>query len=96
MDHTINELLETTFALKENQGEDKVMPLEEAVRKYIEPKMLINIPGTPNGAINEITRQFWGKKPEFSFVSSMFTAIFVTRLIVDYITIRLKVDRLSI
>jgi len=73
MDNKINDILETTFRIEENGGQDKVLALEEAVRQRVKPKMLLNIPGNANGAINEITRQFWDTKPEFNFIMSMFT-----------------------
>ncbi|MDY6911442.1 MAG: CoA-transferase [Chloroflexota bacterium] len=44
----------------------KVMPLEEAVKQYIKPGMLLHMamPGTrwPTAILYEIARQFWGKE----------------------------------
>jgi acyl CoA:acetate/3-ketoacid CoA transferase alpha subunit len=65
-------LLETTFRLEEKEGPDKVIDLKEAVRQYVRPKMKLHLSSSyyyPNGIINEIIRQFWGKKPDFTLIT---------------------------
>ncbi|MDD5747838.1 MAG: hypothetical protein PHP64_02115 [Actinomycetota bacterium] len=48
---------------------NKVMPLEEAVRKFVRPGMSIHVGHSyacPSAACREIIRQFWGKNPNFT------------------------------
>ncbi len=53
------------------EGPSKVMPLDEAVRRFIRPGMTLHMNVShcrANGAGDEIVRQFWGKKPDFTLV----------------------------
>jgi len=55
---------------------DKVMSLEEAVRKFVKPGMHIHIGHSyarPTAACREIVRQFWGSNPEFTISTLGFT-----------------------
>ncbi len=55
---------------------DKVMPLKEAIRKFIKPEMHIHIGhcyARPCAAIHELTRQFWGRDPQFTVSTLGFT-----------------------
>ncbi|MFS0823891.1 CoA-transferase [Bacillus sp. 1P02SD] len=64
---------EIKFDLPLNEGKSKVMPLSEAIKKHVKPRMMIDIGysyGRPNAAINEIVRQFDGKDPKFSIVTA--------------------------
>ena len=54
----------------------KVVPLKEAIRRYIKPGMTVHLAGGiggPGAATCEIIRQFYGKKPEFALVQSTVT-----------------------
>ena len=43
VDKRLKEFAENTFRLEENEGEDKVISLEEAIRKNVKPGMLLHI-----------------------------------------------------
>ncbi|MCK4828392.1 glutaconate CoA-transferase, partial [bacterium] len=65
-------LLETIFGLEEREGPDKVIDLRESISRYIKPKMKLHLSSSyyyPNAIINEIIRQFWGKRSDFTLIS---------------------------
>jgi acyl CoA:acetate/3-ketoacid CoA transferase alpha subunit/acyl CoA:acetate/3-ketoacid CoA transferase beta subunit len=51
-------------------GDDKVVPLQQAVARLVHPGMTLHISfpsyHRPNAIIREIARQYWGKSPEFT------------------------------
>ena len=52
---------------------DKRMSIDEAVRRFVEPGMTLNpvsLQARPVAALHELIRQFHGRKPGFTFVSS--------------------------
>lgn len=66
-----NDLIESTFTLRENEGENKVVDLGEAVAHHIRPGAKIHIAAThccSGAAILEIARQFHGTKPDFTLI----------------------------
>ncbi|MBW2000760.1 MAG: hypothetical protein JRJ29_22710, partial [Deltaproteobacteria bacterium] len=65
------------FELKENyDGQGKVAPLKEAIAQSVGPGMKIhmNTGAYASAALREITRQYWGKDPGFTFISSGVTS----------------------
>ncbi len=51
------------------EGPDKVVPLGEAIRRFIAPGQTIYVGaahGRPNALIRELVRQWWGKRPEWT------------------------------
>lgn len=66
--------LKKTFQLPENEGTDKVIPLGEAIQTYIKPGYKLHVPREAGAAANEIVRQFYGKNPRFTAITSVFTA----------------------
>lgn len=72
------------FSIPPDEGKDKRMSLSEAVRRFVRPGMLLCFGGSyafPCAACFEVVRQFWGKNPQFTFIStssvSLNGAIFV-------------------
>lgn len=66
-----DDLIETTFTIPENEGEDKVVGLGEAIERYIKPGSKIHIGAThccSGAAIVEIARQFRGQNPDFTLI----------------------------
>jgi acyl CoA:acetate/3-ketoacid CoA transferase alpha subunit len=61
-------ILESTFALRENEGQNKMVSLEEAIRRHIRPGMEVQFHKEANASLMELTRQFWGTKPQFTFI----------------------------
>lgn len=52
---------------------DKRMPLADAIRRFVRPGMVLNpvsLQARPVAALHELIRQFHGKRPRFTFVSS--------------------------
>jgi len=69
---TIQELIKTTFQLPQKGEKSKVMDLKQAISKYIRAGMKIHLGSSyyyPNAIINEILRQFIGKKADFTLIS---------------------------
>ncbi len=66
----LEDIIESTFRIKENEGEDKVVSLEEAIRRNVKPGMALHFhfEPDPTAAICEIIRQYWGKRPEFTMI----------------------------
>jgi acyl CoA:acetate/3-ketoacid CoA transferase alpha subunit/acyl CoA:acetate/3-ketoacid CoA transferase beta subunit len=51
------------------EGPDKVVPLAEAVRRFVGPGQTIYVGaahGRPNALVRELVRQWWGKRPEWT------------------------------
>lgn len=66
-----DDIIESTLRIREDEGEDKVVSLGEAIRQNVKPGTGIHIGTThccPNAAILEIARQFYGKKPGFTLI----------------------------
>jgi acyl CoA:acetate/3-ketoacid CoA transferase alpha subunit/acyl CoA:acetate/3-ketoacid CoA transferase beta subunit len=66
-----NDLIESTFKIRENEGRDKVVSLREAIALHIKPGAKIHMATThccSGAAILEIARQFYGKKPDFTLI----------------------------
>ena len=71
MDPRIQGIVEAAFNPSEEAGSGKVLGLSEAIRRHIKPGMNISFLTThyrPVAALNEIIRQFWGTKPEFTLI----------------------------
>lgn len=63
------DVLEKIAPIPEVEGRDKVMPLKEAVKRFIRPQMNLHFAITHNrpcAAFYEIFRQYWGKQPNFT------------------------------
>jgi len=69
VDKRLKEFAENTFRLEENEGEDKVVSLEEAIRKNVKRHAAAHFLPLASAATREIIRQFWGKKPEFTLIA---------------------------
>lgn len=71
MPSRLDDLLNTTFALPEYEGEDKVMDLGAAVTRHVRPGAAIHIAAThccSHAAILEIARRFQGTRPDFTLI----------------------------
>ncbi len=66
-----HDLIEGVLKTREYEGEDKIVSLEEAIARYVNPGAKIHLATThccSGAAILEIARQFHGKKPEFTLI----------------------------
>ncbi|MDY7034659.1 MAG: CoA-transferase [Thermodesulfobacteriota bacterium] len=69
---------------KRYEGEGKVVPLSEAIARSIKPGMKLHVnsgSNDANAALREIIKQYDGKNPEFTFISSGVTTPFSISLV---------------
>ena len=71
MQQRLPEIIESTFRLRENEGQSKVIPLAEAIRRQVKPGMTLHMAPEAGASICEIIRQFWGSRPNFTLSQSM-------------------------
>ncbi len=57
-----------SFDVEDDEGENKLLPLREAISRYVKPSMMIYAREGSYAAIREIIRHFRGYKPEFILV----------------------------
>jgi len=78
MDDSLTKIIDEFITLKANEGQNKILPLREAIQRYIKPGMTIHL-GTagllPTAAIYELTRLFYGQNPNFTLISLGLTTI---------------------
>jgi acyl CoA:acetate/3-ketoacid CoA transferase alpha subunit/acyl CoA:acetate/3-ketoacid CoA transferase beta subunit len=62
--------VEDLFKTELYEGESKVLSLEEAIERYVHPKMFLHVSTSrsPSSAVYEICRQFRDKKPQFEII----------------------------
>jgi acyl CoA:acetate/3-ketoacid CoA transferase alpha subunit/acyl CoA:acetate/3-ketoacid CoA transferase beta subunit len=70
MDEKIRRFFESTFQLKENEGQNKVVSLKEAIAQNVRPGMSLHIGEGANAVTRELLRQFHGKDPQFTLIAS--------------------------
>lgn len=71
MDRSVNRI-EHIMMLEENQGQSKVMPLEEAIGLYAKPKAKLYVTRDANASMLELVRQYKGKTADFTLITSVF------------------------
>ncbi len=72
-DEQFEALIAAHGALPEEEGEDKVTPLEEAVARLVEPGMSLYfgfIHARAHAAAFAIARRFWGARPDFHLITA--------------------------
>jgi len=67
----LNALIDSKFRLPIEEGEDKLCPLDEAIRKNVEKGMSIHFAGRGGALFYQLVRQFWGKKPDFTIINNV-------------------------
>lgn len=80
MDERLSTIVEGTFFLRESEGQDKVISLEDAIRLNVKPTMALHLGENTSAIITEILRQFHKKTPQFSLITH-FVAGYTTELI---------------
>ena len=68
MDRRFLDIAESTFRLKEVEGENKVVSLEEAIRRNVKPGKKLYFSMESNAAALELLRQYWGTSPSFTLI----------------------------
>jgi acyl CoA:acetate/3-ketoacid CoA transferase alpha subunit/acyl CoA:acetate/3-ketoacid CoA transferase beta subunit len=73
VDEEVKKVLKDLSVIEEDEGENKVVSLEEAIKANIRPGISLYISENANAAVREIVRQFWGTKPKFTLISAAVT-----------------------
>jgi len=66
--------LDSKFRLPVVEGEDKVCPLDVAIREHVKKGMSIGFAGRGGALFNQLVREFWDKNPEFTIINNGITA----------------------
>src|SRR4030042_5216529 len=66
MRQDIERIVQNTFELKPDEGENKGLPLPEAVERNIKPGMNMHVSPSANALLCQIIRRFNGTKPQFT------------------------------
>jgi acyl CoA:acetate/3-ketoacid CoA transferase alpha subunit len=67
------ELIRRRLAVPPTEGPDKTTTLEEAVRRLVAPGQTIHLGaahGRPSALVRELVRQWWGRRPGWTLVST--------------------------
>jgi len=79
MKDTYRKVLQDFIPLNPSEGQSKIMPLDQALRKYVKPGLTIHlgVASTPPMAIiYELTRLFRGQDPRFTLVALGLTTVY--------------------
>jgi acyl CoA:acetate/3-ketoacid CoA transferase alpha subunit len=66
--------IDSKFQLPVTEGEDKVCPLDEAIRRHVKKGMSIGFAGRGGALVNQLVREFWDKNPEFTIINTGISA----------------------
>jgi acyl CoA:acetate/3-ketoacid CoA transferase alpha subunit/acyl CoA:acetate/3-ketoacid CoA transferase beta subunit len=73
MDGEVDQIMATAFKIPENEGEDKVVSLTQAIEQNVKPGMKLYIGEGANAAICELLRQYQGQRPNFTLITPVVT-----------------------
>ena len=79
MEDAFQRILQDLIPLRPSEGQSKVMPLGQALRKYVQPGLTLHLgvaSTPPNAIIYEMTRLFRGKDPRFTLVALGLTTLY--------------------
>ncbi len=64
-------IIRKIFELEERKGQGKILPLSEAISRWVEPGMKLHVASgaDANAAIREVIRQYQGRNPGFTVIS---------------------------
>jgi acyl CoA:acetate/3-ketoacid CoA transferase alpha subunit len=71
----LNALLDSKFRIPIVEGEDKLCPLDEAIRRNVKKGMCIHFAGRGGALFYQLVREFWGKDPGFTIINNMAATI---------------------
>jgi len=66
--------IDSKFQVPVVEGEDKLCPLDEAIRRHVKKGMSIHFAGRGGALFYQLVREFWGKKPDFTIINNSVTA----------------------
>ncbi len=71
-------------AIRSPKSEIRLMPLSEAVRRFVRPGMALHFGNGwafPTAVLFEVVRQFWGREPGFTYIAATGTAVTLAPLL---------------
>jgi len=68
LSQNFDHIIETTFKIRHNEGESKVVPLKDAISQNIKPGMQLYLSIQSNAFIRQIIKQFVGTSPQFTVI----------------------------
>jgi acyl CoA:acetate/3-ketoacid CoA transferase alpha subunit len=74
MNDKFKDIIQSNFGLASDEGSDKVVSLEDAIRQNVKPGMALYVEEGANAALREITRQFRGTSPVFTLIMPVVTS----------------------
>jgi len=66
--------IDSKFQVPVVEGEDKLCPLDEAIRRHVKKGMSIHFAGRGGALFYQLVREFWGKKPDFTIINNSVAA----------------------
>jgi acyl CoA:acetate/3-ketoacid CoA transferase alpha subunit len=70
--------IDSKFQVPVVEGEDKLCPLDEAIRRHIKKGMSIHFAGRGGALFYQLVREFWGKKPDFTIINNSVAATVIS------------------
>jgi acyl CoA:acetate/3-ketoacid CoA transferase alpha subunit/acyl CoA:acetate/3-ketoacid CoA transferase beta subunit len=70
------DLLDGPLRVRPEEGSSRVMPIRDAVARFVRPGMTLHATSTtsrPNALLYEVMRQHWGRDPRFTYVTISMT-----------------------
>jgi acyl CoA:acetate/3-ketoacid CoA transferase alpha subunit len=63
--------IDSKFQVPVVEGEDKLCPLDEAIRRHVKKGMSIHFAGRGGALFYQLVREFWGKNPDFTIINNV-------------------------
>ena len=63
--------IDSKFQVPVVEGEDKLCPLDEAIRRHVKKGMSIHFAGRGGALFYQLVREFWGKDPGFTIINNV-------------------------
>ncbi len=70
----LDAFIDSKFRLPIVEGEDKLCPLDEAVKRHVKKGMSVSFAGRGGALINQLIKEFWDKNPGFIIINNGITA----------------------
>jgi acyl CoA:acetate/3-ketoacid CoA transferase alpha subunit len=67
----LNAFIDSKFKVPVLEGEDKLCPLDEAIRRHVKKGMSIHFAGRGGALFYQLVREFWGKDPGFTIINNI-------------------------
>jgi acyl CoA:acetate/3-ketoacid CoA transferase alpha subunit/acyl CoA:acetate/3-ketoacid CoA transferase beta subunit len=71
----LTSFIDSKFRVPVVEGEDKLCPVDEAIRKNVKKGMSIHFAGRGGVLFYQLVREFWGKNPGFTIINNMAATI---------------------